>query len=302
MKYNMNKLNLMAIAIITFCLVSCDSSSSKEKFIKGYKTKIHNSSDGAMPQIGEYVFFNLDISNDKGEIIDQSDRGDNMPVIQILAEDQIPDKSNPVVELMSNLAVGDSASLFIPLDSIPNPPPNMAGSEFIEYSVKTIKIQSEEEYKAELEAKRLEMEKAMAAAKLEAPKILADIETTINKYLKGEKVGEVREGPDGLKVIVLEEGAGENAKSGQGVSVMYAGYLKDMNSFDNSYNRGMPYEFMLGQGSVIPGWDKGLAMINKGTKALLDIPFAMAYGEQGRPPTIPAKSDLIFHVTLEDIK
>ncbi len=298
----MNKLSLVLLALITFSLISCDSTQKSEKYIKGYKTKIHNSTGGAMPQIGEYVFFNLDISNDKGEIIDQSDRGDNMPVIQILAEDQIPDKSNPVIELMSNLAVGDSASLFIPIDSIPNPPPNMAGSAHIEYSVKTVKIQSEESYQAELEEKRMEMEKAMAAAKLQAPKILAEIETTIDKYLKGGNVGEVREGPNGLKVIILEEGTGENAKKGQGVAVMYAGYLKNMNSFDNSYNRGMPYEFMLGQGSVISGWDEGLALINKGTKALLDIPYAMAYGEQGRPPTIPAKSDLIFHVTLEDIK
>jgi len=298
----MNKLNLALLALVAISIMSCDSTSSNEKYIKGYKTIIHNNTGSELPQVGEYVYFNLDIYNDKDEVIDKSERGENMPVIQILAEENIPDKSNPVIELMSNIAVGDSASLFIPIDSIPNPPPNMVGSEYIRYSVLTTRIQTEEEYTAEMENKRLEMEQAMAAAKLEAPATLEEIESTISNYLKGENVGEVIEGPDGLKIIMLEEGEGANAETGQAVSVMYAGYLKDMSSFDNSYERGMPYEFMLGQGSVIPGWDKGLTFLNKGAKALLDIPYAMAYGEQGRPPTIPAKSDLIFQVYLENIK
>ncbi len=292
----------IAILLTTCAFISsCEQSSSKERYIKGYKAVTHVSTNGKTPEVGDYVFFDLDIITDKGEVIDKSPRGDDMPVLQIMAEADIPDKSNPVVELMSGMAIGDSVSLYIPIDSIPGPPPNMIGSEYLEYVVKTRKIMTEDEFTAEAKKRQEEEAMRLQEAMAEAPKILAGIESTLKDYLAGKEVGEIKEGPDGLKIIITEPGEGPTANDGQYVSVSYAGYLEDLTNFDNSYKRGSPYKLSLGRGSVIQGWDKGLVYLNKGAKAILDIPSDLGYGAGGSPPRIPGNSRLLFFVEMTDI-
>ena len=68
--------------------------------------------------------------------------------------------------------------------------------------------------------------------------------------------------------------------------------------FDNSFSRGEPFVFPLGAGQVIKGWDEGLALLPKGTKATLFIPYELGYGETGSPPSIPPRSELIFYVEV----
>jgi peptidylprolyl isomerase len=108
--------------------------------------------------------------------------------------------------------------------------------------------------------------------------------------------------PSGLKVVMFESHP-ENPmpKKGQNVSVSYSGFLLDGSMFDSSTKRG-PYTFPLGAGQVIKGWDEGIALLRKGEKAKLIIPYTLGYGEMGRPPLIPAKSTLVFDVELVDIK
>lgn len=107
----------------------------------------------------------------------------------------------------------------------------------------------------------------------------------------------------GLKYYeVKKAGSAVKAVAGKSVKVHYSGYLTDGKMFDSSVERGEPIEFPLGQGRVIPGWDEGIAMMSVGDKLRLVIPYTLAYGEQGRPPMIPAKADLIFDVELIDVQ
>jgi FKBP-type peptidyl-prolyl cis-trans isomerase len=106
----------------------------------------------------------------------------------------------------------------------------------------------------------------------------------------------------GLKYSVLQSGSGPRPKPGANVSVHYTGWLTDGTSFDSSRTRGQPIDFPLGQGAVIKGWDEGIALCQKGTRLKLTIPYELAYGEAGRPPTIPPKSTLIFEVELVDFQ
>lgn len=92
------------------------------------------------------------------------------------------------------------------------------------------------------------------------------------------------------------------AEAGKTVKVHYTGYLTDGKMFDSSVERGEPIEFPLGSGRVIQGWEEGIALMHVGDKLRLVIPYFLAYGEQGRPPIIPAKADLIFDVELMDVK
>ena len=86
------------------------------------------------------------------------------------------------------------------------------------------------------------------------------------------------------------------------VLVEYAGFLEDGTLFDSSYTRPDSFKFPLAQGAVIKGWDEGVASMKVGGKRQLYIPFDLAYGEAGRPPTIPAKATLIFEVELVSIR
>lgn len=106
-----------------------------------------------------------------------------------------------------------------------------------------------------------------------------------------------------LKTEELKAGSGKEAKSGTKVSVHYTGWLTNGKKFDSSVDRGEPFEFELGAGQVIQGWDQGVAGMKVGGKRKLTIPPQMAYGDRDvGGGLIPANSTLVFEVELLDVK
>ncbi|MGZ5357079.1 MAG: FKBP-type peptidyl-prolyl cis-trans isomerase, partial [Solirubrobacterales bacterium] len=92
---------------------------------------------------------------------------------------------------------------------------------------------------------------------------------------------------------------GAEAKSGDTVSVNYVGVLyENGEEFDASFDTGQPFEFQLGAGNVIPGWDQGVEGMKVGGRRQLIIPPELAYGAQGSPPDIPPNSTLVFVIDL----
>src|SRR3990167_5165903 len=102
----------------------------------------------------------------------------------------------------------------------------------------------------------------------------------------------------GLKYKDIMVGTGDTAEVGKTLSMHYVGTLTDGSKFDSSRDRGTPFEFTLGMGEVIQGWDEGVEGMKESGKRELVIPYQLAYGEQGIPGVIPAKSTLVFEVEL----
>jgi FKBP-type peptidyl-prolyl cis-trans isomerase FkpA len=106
----------------------------------------------------------------------------------------------------------------------------------------------------------------------------------------------------GLEYEILEEGTGASPQKGNLVTVHYTGWLNDNGQagkqFDSSHNRHQPFQFYIGMGQVIKGWDEGVMGMKIGEKRRLYIPAALGYGARGAGAVIPGNADLIFDVEL----
>lgn len=132
-------------------------------------------------------------------------------------------------------------------------------------------------------------------------KNVTGVSTDLSKKPKVPKpTGEEPKRLEGSDVVV---GRGREVKEGDTVTVQYVGVLfKDGKEFDSSWNKGRePFEFTVGRGQVIEGWDQGVVGMKVGGRRVLVIPPQLAYGESGSPPTIPGNSTLVFVVDLKKI-
>jgi len=161
------------------------------------------------------------------------------------------------------------------------------------YELEIINVQTKAEHD-----KTLAADKKKAEEKLQKNK--SEETANLTKYLK-EKNITAKPTPSGIYYIEKAKGSGTKAASGKVVKVHYTGTLLNGTKFDSSRDRNQPFEFTLGQGQVIKGWDEGIALMNVGGKATLIIPSNMGYGERDMG-TIPPYSTLVFDVELLDVK
>lgn len=188
--------------------------------------------------------------------------------------------------------------------------PNYPAGKFEEYTFKIVAVKTEAEMKKEQEEEQKKHQK-------EVEQRIKDEKKKIKEYLKKNKL-EAESTASGLHYIIHEEGTGETPEAGDQVSVNYVGKLIDSGEVfdtnikeegkklekmakrpDDSYQ---PFKFQIGRRQVIPGWDEGLSLLKKGSKATLYIPSHIAYGEQGAGQDIPPNSILVFDIEFLDIE
>lgn len=224
--------------------------------------------DGPMPQAGEIVTLNYTVSLEDGTVIDSSEQA-GQPVQFLLGEGMV---LPAIDDGVSQIGVGGVVQIIIP--------PALAYGEQGVPGV--IPPNSTLTFEMEL----LEI--------AEAPPPPPENPTEVSE-------GDFTTTDTGLQYAVLAEGEGDVAEAGDTVSVHYTGWLEDGTQFDSSLSRGLPFEFTLGAGQVIPGWDEGVAGMAVGESRQLIIPAELAYGEAGSGGVIPPNATLIFEVELLDI-
>ena len=106
----------------------------------------------------------------------------------------------------------------------------------------------------------------------------------------------------GLIILIEQEGEGKKPQKGQTIRAHYTGTLTDGTKFDSSHDRGQPFEFQVGMGRVIKGWDEAFLDMKVGTKASLIIPPELGYGPRGAGGKIPPNAILNFDVELVEVK
>ena len=111
-------------------------------------------------------------------------------------------------------------------------------------------------------------------------------------------MAETQTTPSGLKYIDEQVGQGKSPVKGKKVTVHYTGTLTDGKKFDSSKDRGEPFEFVIGVGQVLKGWDEGVMSMKVGGRRKLIIPAALGYGARGAGGVIPPNAELHFDVEL----
>ena len=219
-------------------------------------------------------------------------------------------KSGDPSEAFSLLLPGDSAVFRFSADSLnkgqPVPPFLKRSGNIVVFQIAAVRVVSQatamtimQQLQQQVQAEQAQKEQAQAA-----PQLLKD-NALISAYVqKNGLAATAKKTAGGTWYVVTERGTGALPQVGQTVSVKYRGtILETGKEFDSTAKHGdTPFDFVLGQGQVIKGWDQGIAMLPKGSKATLLIPSALGYGARGAGPDIPANSALRFDVELVDIK
>jgi len=280
-------------------------------------------------RVGKFMLGHMEYRTGKDSVLQNTRRDVGMPVplpLQELKQKGAPD------EALSLLQPGDSAVFRFQVDSLIKPksgqpvPPFLrrGGNVVMMYVATTPKLITAEEANAmqpELQkramasqmkqrmaspeyAKQMQAQKEAQAKEMAKPEVQAQLkkdDALLQEYIKKNNLT-VQKTPSGIYYQVLKPGTGPTPKAGQMVSVNYLGTLLSGKEFDSSAKAGKPIEFPLGQGQVIPGWDEGIALLNKGSKAILLIPSSLAYGTRGAGADIPANAPLRFEVELVDFQ
>ncbi|MEN0005669.1 MAG: FKBP-type peptidyl-prolyl cis-trans isomerase [Bacteroidota bacterium] len=282
---------LLFLATLAWGQASADQRSVSEK---GYEYINYTNNQGPHPQKGDYAYYHAQIRNGDTILFSSRAIADNIPNIKIGdAEAQGEDRS-PVEDVLLQLAVGDSVTIFLPLDNETGTLPGFDEAEFMPYDVVLLEIKDERAYQMHL----AEAEKVKKRVRAREPLIKAKVEQVAAQYAEGKLADQLIETPTGLTYLIHQVGDGPKPPVNELVNVHYYGALLDGTPFDNSFKRGTPFVFELGAGQVIKGWDEGIALLNKGGAATLFIPAELAYGAKGAPPVIPPNAKLIFYVEV----
>lgn len=295
----MRKLSSALALLSVATLFSCNSGMKEFKALpSGLKYKIVDDKKGDKKAVeGTFVTMHI-VTKIKDSVLYDSRKMNNDKPIETPVNK--PQQSGDIMEGFPLLTEGDSVLFEIPIDTLAKGqplPPFAKSGDMLTFAVKILKVQTKEEYeKSKQEASKAQLE--------------AD-DKAITDYLKANNLNATKTA-SGMYYVITSPGSGPNATKGQEITMNYTGMLLNGKKFDSNedpaFQHVQPFTFNLGTGQVIPGWDEGIALLNKGAKAKLLIPSPLAYGDRGMPGSpanpegIPTNSVLIFDVEVKNIK
>ena len=272
-----------------------------QKSKNGLFYQFFNKNEGNLPQLGDLLELSIGCKvNDTTVII---------PVMENIMQLQESQFAGDLFEGLAMMHKGDSAAFIVDIDSTfkklmgqPQLPEGFSSSDEMRFNVRLDDFYPESEYAKRMAVKaKKASEERIAKMKEDHPEETANAAQQLTDYLNDNKIF-VEPTASGLCYVMTTEGNGEKPQVGQMVKVHYTGKLLDGTVFDSSVERGQPFQFPLGVGQVIPGWDEGIQLMSKGEKGVLYIPYYLAYGDRAAGDKIVPFSNLMFEVELIDFE
>jgi FKBP-type peptidyl-prolyl cis-trans isomerase FkpA len=300
----MKSLNVLFVVALGL-LMSCGS--NEKETPSGMKFKVVRKGDGVLPKVGDVVVFQFQFIDSKDSIWGETKQ---MPAAVLTNDSLAIASEDGMTQMLRMVSKGDSLVVSMPVtkffaDLVKAPVPMGVDSTLtLMYRIRIDEIMSREDFMTYQEE---------LMARLGEEQLGKDI-AIIDQYLTDNNIDAVK-AESGLRYVITQPGTGENAKSGQTVSVHYSGYLLDGQYFDSSvqsiaeenglYNpmrQYVPYEVTIDQTGVIQGWHEALKYLNSGAKATFYIPSTLAYGPQQRSEVIKENSILVFDLEVVEVK
>lgn len=273
-----------------------DQSTIEGTTADGFRYTIHKAgASDVKAQPTEYIYFKAGVLlDDTLELQPLSD----LVRFQIPSDTVMPTQTNPIIEILEQMSPGDSANVYVILDSIPQAKMQFPENEFINNYFLVQDVVDEETALDEITKEKEEAMVLMQEAKVKGSRVDSLVNLYLDKYKKGDLDGDLQKLDSGLEIFTVVPGDGERVGNSR-VEVHYWGVLEeDGKMFDNSYDRGTPFPLSVGAGTVIQGWDEGVALLHHGEEALLFIPSQLGYGATGAGGDIPPNADLVFYVEV----
>jgi FKBP-type peptidyl-prolyl cis-trans isomerase FkpA len=299
------KKNLMFLALAAMGLASCNGGYKKGE--NGLLYTIYTDKSGPKIKEGDFVLANLVLKRDDDSVLLSTyEQGRPTPIIL-----PKPQSKGDVFEAIKLLAEGDSASFKISADTVfkkGQKPPTFKG-KYLNYELKIVKViakgtQSDQVFQGTIT--KFMNDLAVAEKNAEPAKI--------KKYIADNKLN-ANKTDSGLYYVITKPGSGALIAKGDTAVIHYTGKLLGGKVFDTSVKEiavkaklpsldqrpYTPIRVAVGERKVIPGWDQGLQLLNKGAKATLIIPSDLAYGAQGAGNVIPAYTPIVFELEVIDV-
>ena len=291
-------------------MIACSDSTTTKKTPNGFDYTVIRTGDGILPKSGEVLVFDYIMKDSKDSLwLDTKESG--MPMGLPIGDSTSIDQEPGMIQVFRLLSKGDSVSFNISVTKFFTEvsggfvPPGIDTTRTLNFYVSVTGVMDMAAY----QTLQMEMMEKQSVAQLEKDG------AEIDAYLKDNGI-EAEKTEAGVRYVITQEGEGENATSGQTVSVNYSGYLLDGTYFDSSvkevaqekglYNEArepyQPYDVTIDQTSVIRGWHDALKVMKKGSKATVYIPSSLAYGPQRRSEEIKENAILVFDLEVVDLK
>jgi FKBP-type peptidyl-prolyl cis-trans isomerase FkpA len=275
----------IACAALILASASCNKNGGYEKTSTGLEYKFFEQDEkGTKPKTDDIALIHMIAKSESDtELVNSYNMNDGKPLaIKIFP----PAFAGSIEEAFVMMSKGDSASFLINADSFftklsrsPMPPFVKPGSK-LKFNMRMVDVMSQKDYTKQEQLK----------------------EQAVIDQMKNQSPGKYVESGTGLMYeVVKANSSGRMPKNGDTVAVHYTGMLIDGKKFDSSVDRGVPYEVIIGQQRVIPGWEEMLTLMHEGEKVRAVIPSYLGYGPSGNMG-IPPFATLIFEMEIVKIK
>lgn len=275
---------LLAAVLMSSAIYSC-SDFKVTTTPEGDRIQFHEKNDGTKPQDGDMLTIDM-VIKDANDTTYRNTFDEGEPLVVDARKGVF---KGSFENALYQLSEGDSATVFVSADSMfarmqqPLPGGLAKGSD-LKFTVVMRKIMTQAQYADSIKEK------------------MAKEGEVIKSYVDENLAGAIPLDDTGIYYKITTNGSGSTPERGNRVSLNYLGKLMNGKVFDQTREGAAPFEFQVGMGFVIPGWDAMVLKMKKGDKLTCVIPSALGYGEQGAGGAIPPFSPLVFDMELLDIK